>query len=269
MKKIVSPFRGSEPPLALSYVSHYHQRHGTQPLPSLLQVGQERVELMTGGRGWIEHEGTWQELGPGDLIWNRAGDHTIGRSDPEHPYRCLAIHFQVRPSRRRLLPRLSFWPDLEACRSLAEEAPRLFVDERFDRQALMLHLHGLMLFQVRRHELATRSGLYPPQVRAVMEHIKSHYADPLPMKLLAQKAGCSVPHLHDVFRQHTGTSPHQWLLHYRLRKVKERLVGSLDPIKQIAHECGFSAPAALAHSFRAHTGRSPLAFRRHYFGLDL
>ena len=40
-----------------------------------------------------------------------------------------------------------------------------------------------------------------------------------------------------------------------------------EPMKQIAQECGFSDPAAFAHVFKAHTGRSPGAFRKHYFNL--
>jgi len=253
--------------LSLESVSHYHQRHGIQPSPMKIASGYERVELMTGGRGWIEDQGQWREVNPGDLIWNCAGDMTIGRSDLENPYRCLAVSFRLSPTRQRRFPRFSFWPDLEAVSKLADEATRLFINGQFDRLTLLNYLHGLLVFQIRRHEHAAQTERYPQRIRAVMDLIRSHYASKLTLHQLARQAACSTAHLHDLFLQHTGTSPHQWLIQQRLKVAKEKLVGSLDSMKQIAQKCGFSDAAAFAHAFKAHTGRSPGAFRKHYFNL--
>jgi AraC family transcriptional regulator len=86
----------------------------------------------------------------------------------------------------------------------------------------------------------------------------------LRLKELALMAGCSLPHLHDLFRRHLATSPHQWLIQRRLSAAQERLLGSRRSIKEIAHECGFHDPAAFLHAFKRRTGKTPAAFRAEF-----
>lgn len=250
--------------LSLESVSHYHQQAGVQPRPNTIHTHHEYVEIVTGGRGWVQHSGKWREVQPGDIIWNSAGDETIGRSDPGNPYRCLAVRFGTREARGRGVPRFSFWPDLEALWALTKEACRLFLDEQFDREALKDYLEERFLFQIRLHERASRAERYPAPIRAVMNQIERDFARPLPIAELARTAGWSAAYLQEAFRRYVDASPHQWLLRQRLRAAKERLVSSSDPLKQIAGDCGFADAASLAHTFKAHNGQTPSAYREHY-----
>jgi AraC family transcriptional regulator len=129
----------------------------------------------------------------------------------------------------------------------------------------MNYLNGLFAYRIQCHQHAVQAERYPQRIRSVMELIQSNYHRPLHLSDLAAAASCSVAHLHDLFLQHTGTSPHQWLIQERLKAAKKKLVSSLDPMKQIAQECGFLDSSSFAHAFKANTGRSPGAFRKHYF----
>ncbi|MBA3684155.1 MAG: hypothetical protein H0W72_02825, partial [Planctomycetes bacterium] len=66
---------------SLLHVSDYRQAAGRHPTPIRALAGQERIELVTDGRGWVQHEGAWHAVAAGDLLWECAGDWTIGRSD--------------------------------------------------------------------------------------------------------------------------------------------------------------------------------------------
>ena len=255
------------PPVSLEYVNHYRQTGRQHPRPFLIPPHRELVELVTGGRGWVQDGREWREVLPGDLLWHGPGDETIGRSDFENPYRCLSVRFRVRRAKGMGLPRFSKWPDIEEINVLASECSRLALDDAFDRQTLGDYLFARLLFQVRLSERALRASRYPVPLAAAVARIERDFAKPLRMTDLARAAGWSAPHLHAEFQKHLQTTPHQMLLQKRLRVAKERLISSWEPVKQIAVECGFADTAAFGHVFKAQTGQTPTAFREYHLRL--
>ncbi len=254
------------PPTAILSCMHYHQAHGRHPAARQVPAGQEQVELVTSGRGWIEQGDRLVEVTAGALVWHMPGDRTICRSDWEDPYRCLSVQLAVDPAppTPRRAPRLSRWPDVEEARRLTREAVRYFVDERFDRGVLLAWIYGRLVFQAAAyHHRAPESGL-PAGLSRVLEAIEADYAQPLHVRELADLAGWSVAHLHDMFRRHLEVSPHQALIGRRVRAARERLASTNQPIKQIARECGFSSDAAFCRRFRHVDGQTPAAYRRRY-----
>lgn len=251
-------------PLALEGVFHYHNPPNFQPRPRATPQGRERVEVMTGGRGWVESGGEWREVLAGDILWHRAGDFTIGKSDPADPYHCLAVTFVVKPARVAPIPRFSHWPAVDEIQGLAREAVRLFLDESFDRDLLCDYLFSRLLFQVRLDQQKSQHQRLPDALRAVLESLERDYARPWRIPEMARLAGISEAHFHENFRRALGVTPHQWLLRRRLGSARERLLSSSDAVKQIAVECGFADSASLAHAFQARFGISPRAFRERY-----
>ena len=256
-------------PLSIDSLWHYHQGAGKHPPSNMIQAYQERVELVTGGRGWIRHNGDWREVLPGDLIWNAPGDSTIGRSDFENPYRCLSVLFRVRRAKGMGVPRFSKWPDIEEINVFANEAPHLMMDDSFDRQLLRDYVFSRLLFHVRLSERTSRSTQYPAPIRAVITCIERDFAQPLLLDDLAREAGWSVPHLHAQFRKHLQTTPHKLLMQKRLRVARERLISTSEPVKSIAVECGFSDMAAFGHAFKAQTGQTPSAYRNYHMRREI
>jgi len=246
---------------ALDGISHYHQPEGAHPQARPIPFPYEKVEVMTGGRGWVWHDGDWREVIPGDIIWNKSGDRTIGRSDFSNPYRCLAVTLVAKHRGNREVPRFSHWPDIEEVRAFTRECVRLFYDDEFDRQALYEHVVGHLLFRVRLHVHDTGRKELPLQLRAVLQKIESDYASPCRLEELAAIAGWSVAHLHEVFRERLQMTPHRMLIRLRLRAARERLASTNQPVKQIAVECGFSDSASFAHAFKAGTGLTPGDYR--------
>jgi AraC-like DNA-binding protein len=251
-------------PRSIGRVFHYQQAPNTQPVATRIPTGQERVELMTGGRGWIQDGEMWKEVRAGDLLWNASGDSTIGRSDPEDPYRCLAVTFEVDSPEGLGVPRFSHWPEPDQIAVLVEECHWLAAEENFDRVLWCHYLFTRLRVQVELHQRRERHERLPDPIRRVLEQMDRNYGKKWSVAELARVAGWSPAHLQEEFRRRVGTSPHQWLLQRRLRGVRERLLSTPDPVKRIAVESGFADSASLAHVFRARFGISAKAFRERY-----
>ena len=68
-------------------------------------------------------------------------------------------------------------------------------------------------------------------------------------------------HFLRTFRQVTGMTPHQYVLHARLHRAAQRLRASADPVAKIAFEAGFNDLATFNRRFRRLIGMTPSAFR--------
>lgn len=64
------------------------------------------------------------------------------------------------------------------------------------------------------------------------------------------------------FRDATGTSPHQYVIHRRVMRVKELLHSTDDPLSDISYATGFSNQSHMTSTFTKHVGVSPGKWRR-------
>ena len=247
--------------MRLHGIGSYRQPAEQHPAPLRIPPFYERIELVTEGRGAIADGRTWREVGPGDLIWNGPGDETIARGDFREPYRCLWVDLVGRRRRGLGMPRFSRWRDVEAVRAFAAESVRLFQDETFDREALRDYAVGQLVLRVRLHAAEFERAEWPPALQAAIARLERDFARPCRIGDLSAASGWSSAHLHEMFRQHLGTTPHQMQIQLRLREAKARLASTNQPVKQIAFECGFSDPAAFANVFKANTGLTPGEYR--------
>jgi len=243
-------------------LSHYHQRPGIHPFPNRFETGIQCIELVTGGRGWLQVDGEWREVTPGDLLWHIPGDFTIGRSDFENPYSCLAARFHHGGGVIRQVPRLTRWEEVDEVQRFTREVVQLHADDGFDSQVLLRYIISRLRFQAELHLRRQKEHGLPVELRRAMEMLNRDYAEALPLRELAQAAGWSVPHLHDRFKEHTGMSPHQALIRRRIQAARELLAGTNDPIKSVAANCGFSNVAAFCAQFKKITRLSPAEYRK-------
>lgn len=248
-------------PRALRKLTHYHQPHGRHPGTRVIRPGRELVELLTAGRGWVRHRDRWVEVGAGALLWHVAGDGTIGRSDFDDPYRCLAVEFEVVRGKPRRVPRITQWKDLDEVARFARESLRLYLDEHYDRSVLFAYVYGQLLFHAHGHHRKAAAEELPAALQRLLARIDHDYPQPLTVAVLAEEAGWSIPHVHQVCRERLGETPHQLIRRRRLLAARERLASTEEPVKQIAVECGFGSASSFCNLFRKQVGCSPAAYR--------
>jgi AraC family transcriptional regulator len=90
--------------------------------------------------------------------------------------------------------------------------------------------------------------------------IEARFASPVSLQELADATGLGVRQLSRAFREATGRSPHQYLLHRRIEQAK-LLIGRGLPLAEVAGQCGFSDQSQLTRTFTRQVGTTPGRFR--------
>lgn len=95
-----------------------------------------------------------------------------------------------------------------------------------------------------------------------VDWLKAHYAERVRLNRLVSYMGYSRSRLFELFRRHTGLTPADWLMRYRIKAARKRLETTKDPVAQVAADCGFSSAQYFNDVFRRQTGTTPSAWRR-------
>lgn len=96
----------------------------------------------------------------------------------------------------------------------------------------------------------------------LMRYMREHYSEPLMLSDLTQFSGLSQSYLIRAFRKDTGSTPHEYLLNYRLQKAMEMLRETDEPIETISDRCGFNSTSHFARAFKKTTNLTPSEFRK-------
>lgn len=123
-----------------------------------------------------------------------------------------------------------------------------------------LDLAGAVLRMGRMSECAT-TARDRIRIAEVIRHLETHCDAGHTLPELARLARLSRYHFLRTFRDVTGVTPHQWILHARLREAAKLLAAGSQPITEIALEVGFEDLSNFIRSFRAEFGISPRAYR--------
>jgi AraC family transcriptional regulator len=103
---------------------------------------------------------------------------------------------------------------------------------------------------------------YERRVNRVIDHIREHLAEDLPLTALAGVAGFSPFHFHRVFRAVTGETVAGFVQRLRIEKAAAALRDHPDQtVLAVALDHGFASPAAFARAFRARFGMTATAWR--------
>jgi len=71
----------------------------------------------------------------------------------------------------------------------------------------------------------------------------------------------STFHFAREFKRTTGTTPHQYLIKFRVDRAKALLTGSEMPLVEVSSRSGFSHQSHFTRLFRRLTGTTPQSYR--------
>lgn len=100
------------------------------------------------------------------------------------------------------------------------------------------------------------------RVAAAIGLMQEHLDAPLPITVIAQRAGCSTRTLEGLFRDAVQTSPGAYYLSLRLQAARRLVVDTDLSMAETAVRTGFSSIASLSRAFRRRFGHPPSAARR-------
>ena len=125
----------------------------------------------------------------------------------------------------------------------------------------LLH-HLIRHYTVQKPVLADQAGGLPNcRLRQVLEYIDAFLDRKLALADLAAIAQMSPSYFTQLFKESTGSTPHQYVIQQRLERAKHLLKRSDRTIIDIALECGFNSHSHLSKQFRKVMGMTPKTFR--------
>lgn len=95
---------------------------------------------------------------------------------------------------------------------------------------------------------------------ALLRYIDAHYAEDLSLEWGADYTGFSKYYFLRLFKEYTGTTFHDHLLHKRIQAAQALLSDDYS-ITDIAVRTGFNSPTSFNRSFRKYTGMTPTQYR--------
>jgi AraC family transcriptional regulator len=126
----------------------------------------------------------------------------------------------------------------------------------------VLAVHLLRYYTVPASDRVTfTGGLSAIKLRKVTEFIADNYSRDLRLAELAQVAGMSSFHFAREFKRTTGTTPHQYLIKFRVERAKALLAKNDLPLIEVGLQTGFSHQSHFTRLFRRVTGTTPNAYR--------
>ena len=106
------------------------------------------------------------------------------------------------------------------------------------------------------------SALPGNKLARVKDFVESSLDRDLTLESLAREAGYSRAHFLRMFRESTGTTPHQYVMQRRIAHAEKLLSANELGVAEIAVTCGFSSQAHLTLAFKKQTGVTPAEYRR-------
>lgn len=108
---------------------------------------------------------------------------------------------------------------------------------------------------------AENSGLPGARLKRALEYIDAHLGESISLAELARNSNLSMYYFATQFRKTMGLSPHQFILHRRVRRARELLRNTSLTVLDVSLDLGFQHQNNFARAFRRVTGMTPTRFR--------
>ena len=102
----------------------------------------------------------------------------------------------------------------------------------------------------------------PPWLAQVKEYLRENFSDPPGLDDLAKAVSIHPTHLARVFRQFERCTVGDYIRKVRINYARQRMLGSSEPLVEIALAAGFADQTHFTRSFKRITGMTPTEFRR-------
>jgi AraC family transcriptional regulator len=231
------------------------------PEPALAERlidGRFRREQVLQGDVVIVPANTWHRTS-----WNTAGGAIVLGLEPKEFTR--TIDEIIERDRIELIPHFAT-PDplvhqiglaLKRALENSGNTSRLYAETMTT--ALMVHL--LQYYSAQQLTIPTYTGgLSKLKLQQVVDYIHAHLDRDLSLKELAAIVQMSAHYFSQLFKQSTGITPHQYVIHCRIERAKELLMQRKLTISDVAKVVGFVDQSHFHRHFKRLVGITPKAF---------
>ncbi|WP_027086567.1 AraC family transcriptional regulator [Cohnella panacarvi] len=212
--------------------------------------------------GGVDHE-----IGDGTVVLYRPGEEQLYRLSDEQPSESYWIHFtgygaeQVLRSLNLSKGGIYRTKQMDEYGYLSKMARNEIHSKRIGFELNIASILTQILCLISRScsrakytkEQIERSDRFDLSV----SYLHANYEKPLTVPELAELAGLSVSRYIHLFKQLTGFTPKDYLVHFRIRKAKELLRDTQLTIRQISLIVGFEDQLYFSRVYKKVEGKSP------------
>ena len=152
------------------------------------------------------------------------------------------------------------WPD-EAARMLDDVRSAMMYGPAAARAAVS-RLQALLAVSTEHDTADVRGNLVPWQKQRIDRYMRARLGQQLSVTELAAQVSLSVSHFCRAFKGSFGVPPHAHLIRLRIERAQRLMLGTQEPLSQIALACGLADQAHLSKLFRRAMHESPSTWRR-------
>ncbi len=128
-------------------------------------------------------------------------------------------------------------------------------------QAIMRTLCCTVLVEAAENLNSSRNKAPQEIITAAIRFLENRFQEQLQINDLVKHLGFSRARVFELFKEHTGMTPNDYLLRYRIRKAQETLADRTKSVTDIALSTGFSSSQYFSQVFLKYTGKTPSQYR--------
>ena len=102
-------------------------------------------------------------------------------------------------------------------------------------------------------------------IENTIKYIKENPAADLSLETIANQAGFTPIHFHNVFKASTGKTLRDYVEGQRIKKAANMLITTDYTLAKIAYECGFSSQSYFSYAFKRKMGKTPREYAKEVY----
>lgn len=129
---------------------------------------------------------------------------------------------------------------------------------------LSVNLLTELFIKINRQINKIHNAVFSTEISSIVQFINKNYVQNHTLEFYAKMCNLSKYHFLREFKKQTQVSPIKYRNNLRIRHAKERLKSTLDSIKSISDDLGYSSPEYFSETFKNSTGLSPAMYRNKF-----
>lgn len=128
-------------------------------------------------------------------------------------------------------------------------------------------LECVMVHVLRHNELSIKDSsiqVKHDEIETIQQYIREHYSDKITLDQLSELVDINKYYLIRLFKQQTGLSPIDYLIHVRLGEAEKLLAHTNVAISKISDMVGFHSPSHFSKTFKESNHSTPSLYRKRY-----